>query len=204
MPDTNTPTIQRWELSASDATMYEATHGRFVLYSAVEQLQADHTAAIAAKEYDLLESIKERDNEITVQHETIAAKEAECEELRRRLLTAAGDDLCRLTQEEIKAMSAGAVKIPPKEEFLASCERFHAQVAGESGVMSNCLTLAQLIAENAELRRELERHERDMLSITANMETKDRLLAKMQAQTAELEQSLWAGVQGAGNEDAKT
>lgn len=73
--------------------------------------------------------------------------------LRARLLTAAGDDLCRLTQEEIKAMSSGAVKIPPKDEFLASCERFHAQVAGEVGVNENCLTLAQLIAENEQLKQ---------------------------------------------------
>ena len=40
---------------------------------------------------------------------------AEIERLRARLLMAAGDDLCRLTQEEIKAMSAGTVKIPPEE-----------------------------------------------------------------------------------------
>jgi hypothetical protein len=79
--------------------------------------------------------------------------QAEVERLKQRLLTAAGDDLCRLTQEEIKAMSAGTVKIPPKEEFLASCERFHAQVANESGVMTNCLTLAQLVAENTALRQ---------------------------------------------------
>lgn len=79
----------------------------------------------------------------------------ERDKARLRLLSAAGDDLCRLSQEEIKAMSAGAVKIPPKEEFLASCERFHAQVAGESGVLTNCLTLAQLIAENETLRAEL-------------------------------------------------
>lgn len=52
---------------------------------------------------------------------------------RQRLLSAAGDDLCRLTQDEIKALSDGSVKIPPKEEFLASCERFHAQIAKESG-----------------------------------------------------------------------
>lgn len=81
---------------------------------------------------------------------------AEIERLKTRLLTAAGDDLCRLSQEEIKQMSAGTVKIPPKAEFLASCERFHAQVAAESGVMENCLTLAQLVAENEKLKAENE------------------------------------------------
>lgn len=77
---------------------------------------------------------------------------AEVERLRQRLLSAAGDDLCRLTQEEINELSEGVVQIPPKEEFLASCERFHTQIASESGVMTNCLTLAQLIAENERLR----------------------------------------------------
>lgn len=81
-------------------------------------------------------------------NETIAELRSEIERLKIRLLSAAGDDLCRLTQEEIKAYSSGAVKIPPKEEFIASCERFHSQIASEAGVLTNCLTLAQLIAEN--------------------------------------------------------
>lgn len=85
---------------------------------------------------------------------------AECERLRLRLLTAAGDDLCRLSQDEIKAMTAGAVQIPPKDEFLASCERFHAQVAKEAGVLEGCLTMAQLVAENEKLRAELAERDR--------------------------------------------
>ena len=92
---------------------------------------------------------------LTAAREQVAALTRERDEARTRLLSAAGDDLCRLSQEEIKAMGAGTVKIPPKEEFLASCERFHAQVANESGVMTNCLTLAQLIAENEKLRQQL-------------------------------------------------
>ena len=75
----------------------------------------------------------------------------EIERLRLRLLSAAGDDLCRLSQEEIKAYTSGKVRIPPREEFLPSCERFHAQIAGEAGILEGCLTLAQLIAENAAL-----------------------------------------------------
>lgn len=81
---------------------------------------------------------------------------SEIERLRQRLLTAAGDDLCRLSQEEIKDLTGGKVQIPPKDEFLASCERFHAQVASESGVNQNCLTLAQLVAENEQLRRRID------------------------------------------------
>lgn len=76
------------------------------------------------------------------------------EKLRTRLLSAAGDDLCRLTQEEIKEYTSGKVKIPPKEEFISSCEKFHAQIAGKAGVFDGCLTLAQLIAENTKLEKE--------------------------------------------------
>lgn len=78
----------------------------------------------------------------------------ENERLRLRVLTAAGDDLCRLTQEEIKEFSSGAVKIPPEEEFIPSCKRFHAQIANASGVLENSLTLAQMIAENERLRED--------------------------------------------------
>lgn len=85
-------------------------------------------------------------------NKAFAALQAENERLRQRLLTAAGDDLCRLSQEEIKAYTSGAVKIPPLDEFLPSCARFHAQVAGDAGVLGNCLTLAQLIAENEQYR----------------------------------------------------
>lgn len=88
--------------------------------------------------------------------EEIAVLKKEVAQLRLRLLSAAGDDLCRLNQEEIKELSSGGVKIPPKEEFIASCERFHAQLAAGPGVLNNCLTLAQLIAENERLREGLE------------------------------------------------
>ena len=77
---------------------------------------------------------------------------AENERLRLRVLSAAGDDLCRLTQEEIKDLSAGKVQIPPEGEFLASCKNFHSQIASKSGVLPGCLTLAQMIAENERLR----------------------------------------------------
>lgn len=83
--------------------------------------------------------------------------EAEVKRLKQRLLTAAGDDLCRLSQEEIKDLTGGKVPIPPKDEFLASCERFREQIAAEAGMNQNCLTLAQLIAENERLEEFVER-----------------------------------------------
>lgn len=85
----------------------------------------------------------------------IAALKADRDQLRIRLLTAAGDDLCRLSQEEIKELSSGAVKIPPEDEFLASCKRFHGQIASTSGVLGECMTLAQMIAENERLKADL-------------------------------------------------
>jgi hypothetical protein len=87
----------------------------------------------------------------------ISELQSEIDRLRIRLLSAAGDDLCRLTQEEIKELSSGLVKIPPKEEFLKSCGRFHDQIAAGPGVLTNCLTLAQLIAENESLREDKDR-----------------------------------------------
>ncbi len=87
----------------------------------------------------------------------LANLEAENAKLRARLLTAAGDDLCRLSQEEIKAYTGGAVPIPPRCEFIASCERFHAQIAGTAGVNQNRLTSAQMAAEITRLESELKR-----------------------------------------------
>lgn len=89
--------------------------------------------------------------------------EEENAQLRLRLLSAAGDDLCRLTQEEIKAYTSGEVQIPPKEVFIASCERFHEQIAAGPGVLKGCLTLAQLVAENERLRSEAEENERETM-----------------------------------------
>lgn len=78
---------------------------------------------------------------------------AEVARLCALVLTAAGDDLCRLSQDDIKAMKSGAVPIPPRDEFLASCGLFWDQTANENGVNAGCLTLAQLAAENERLRR---------------------------------------------------
>jgi hypothetical protein len=114
--------------------------------------------------------------------------EQENARLRQRLLTAAGDDLCRLSQEEIKAMSLGTVQIPPKEEFLSSCERFHAQMVGEVGAMTNCLTTAQLIAENEKQRQEAEwLKESEYNSALHTKEQDDRIAELESALAAERE-----------------
>lgn len=100
-------------------------------------------------------------------HEKEAA-EAEAERLKARLLTAAGDDLCRLTSEEIKQYTSGEVQIPPKEEFIPSCRQFWKQTADRTGVLKNCLTLAQLVAENERLTQQYY----DMHTLKVQFETK--------------------------------
>lgn len=77
-------------------------------------------------------------------------------DVRRRLLSAAGDDLCRFSPEELAELTSGRVPIPPEEEFIPSCRRFHAQVASEAGVNTSCYTLAQLVAENERQRLEID------------------------------------------------
>lgn len=114
------------------------------LEESVVDVDADQVLALAGPHW-VSEEIKYK----------LAGLQAEVKQLRNRLLSAAGDDLCRLSQKEIRELSSGAVQIPPKEEFLASCERFHAQIAGEAGVLHSCLTLAQLIAENERLTAQL-------------------------------------------------
>ena len=118
-----------------------------VTWSELRDVQAELNSVRAERD----SAIESLDANWTTHQQIIKARE-ELADARRRLLTAAGDDLCRLSQEEIKAMSAGAVKIPPEEQFIASCRRFHQQMAGEVGVNDNCLTLAQLVAENEKLR----------------------------------------------------
>jgi len=62
--------------------------------------------------------------------------------LRRALLHRAGDDLCWITD---------GAKIPPKEEFLESCRRYHTQIAESRGVLEDAKTISQLESESLEL-----------------------------------------------------
>lgn len=62
---------------------------------------------------------------------------AENTALRAAILNAAGDDLCWFQHED-------KGKIPPREEFLESCRRYHAQMSGERGELTGCKTIAQL------------------------------------------------------------
>jgi hypothetical protein len=108
--------------------------------------------------------------------------EIERERLRLRILSAAGDDLCRLTQEEIKELSAGTVKIPPEEEFLASCKNFHSQIASESGVLSGCLTLAQMIAENERLLERDQQSSQIIAGLTEGQSVNRAFIAELEAE----------------------
>jgi hypothetical protein len=110
------------------------------------------------------------------------ALKAENERLRQRVLTAAGDDLCRLSQEEIKELTSGKVPIPPKEEFLASCEQFHSQIAKEAGVNGNCLTLAQMVAENERLRESIDGMMQHLQAEVAHVSFERDLLREQLAQ----------------------
>lgn len=139
------------------------------------QQQLAEAQGIAGENYDKWQKwrIKCGDAENALQqvHQQLAEAREENERLRTRLLTAAGDDLCRLSQEEIKAYTNGEVPIPPKEEFLPSCERFWEQTAAKAGVNHNCLTLAQLVAENEKAQQQL----------TAHAETIERLREGLEA-----------------------
>lgn len=67
------------------------------------------------------------------------------------VLNQAGDNHCWLNGDE--------AKIPPFVEFIQSCVRHHAKVAGENGVLEGCMTIAQLEAEVEQLRSRLAVHE---------------------------------------------
>lgn len=62
--------------------------------------------------------------------------------LARALLNQHGDNLCWID---------GGSKIPPREEFLESCRRYHAQIVQGSGVLEGGKTISQLEEECAEL-----------------------------------------------------
>lgn len=70
--------------------------------------------------------------------------------LRNSVLNQAGDDACWILDPE-------HAQLPPKEEFLKSCERFHAQRTAQDGTLSGCMTIAQLeqqlAAKDAEIAR---------------------------------------------------
>lgn len=87
---------------------------------------------------------------------TVQQLRTENAELRTRLLSAAGDDLCRLTQEEIEKYRLGKVQLPPKCVFIESCEAFHDDLAAKDGTLKKSYTLAQMIAENEKLREACE------------------------------------------------
>lgn len=137
----------------ADARFIEHTGERTVSYLWIERALA------------LIARVRELEAELLAERQT-----RERDEARTRLLTAAGDDLCRLSQEEIKAYTSGEVPIPPKDEFLPSCEKFWEQTAARAGVNHNCLTLAQLVAECEQLRQRAEQAEQRLAALEAEIE----------------------------------
>jgi hypothetical protein len=72
-------------------------------------------------------------------------------------LNVAGDNLCRYTDAEIKTMKADGIKLPPAEEFIKSCSRFHTQLSQKISVLGpECMSLAQLEAEVYRLQQALD------------------------------------------------
>jgi hypothetical protein len=75
--------------------------------------------------------------------------EAENARLRAAVINQCGDNLCWLKERKLG-------QIPPKEEFLASCARYHEQIARDRGVVHGCMTISQLEAELEKYRQRLE------------------------------------------------
>lgn len=73
----------------------------------------------------------------------------EVERLRKAVLNQSGDNLGRLTPDDLR-------KIPPKAEFLQSCDHFHTQIASGAGELVGCQTIAQLERDNLALRLALD------------------------------------------------
>lgn len=67
--------------------------------------------------------------------------------LNAAIMNQCGDNLCWF--------EPNGQKIPPRAEFLESCARYHAQIAGERGDLNGCKTIAQLEAELGEFRETL-------------------------------------------------
>lgn len=115
-------------------------------------------------------------NELAELREQLAA-------LRNSVLNQAGDDACWIPDPE-------HAQLPPKEEFLKSCERFHAQRTAQDGTLSGCMTIAQLeqqlAAKDAEitgLEETLFRTENKRLQLSRENE---RLRAALKAADREL------------------
>lgn len=69
----------------------------------------------------------------------VKAVARERDEARAAFLNSKGDDLCWF--------DPASPKIPPREEFLESCSRFHQQISAINGMLSGCKTIAQLELE---------------------------------------------------------
>lgn len=87
---------------------------------------------------------------------------AEIERLNGIIVNILGDNLCWLDGLEFPEQA----KALPRQQFMESCSRFHAQITAERGTAAGGRTIAQLEAENADLRRDREEAERFADKIT--------------------------------------
>ncbi len=111
------------------------------LIAEVETLRAALGKPITSAIHELIKCAATRDR-------MIVEISQENDHLRASICNQSGDNLCWLKGDE--------VQIPPRAEFLESCSRYHAQIAGERGELHGCLTIAQLEAEVQRLRDALE------------------------------------------------
>lgn len=95
---------------------------------------------------NVIAGLRERITKVDAENSRLRDENAR---LRKAILNQAGDDLCWLETGWKTNL------IPPCAEFLESCSRFHAQISGQRGELTGCMTIAQLEAEVARLREQL-------------------------------------------------
>lgn len=75
----------------------------------------------------------------------------ENQRLRASILNQRGDNLCWISDGGVEA-----AKIIPLDQFIPSCIQYHAQIAGERGILKGGRTIAQLETRIVELEAQLE------------------------------------------------
>ncbi len=136
----------------NDAKIY---NGIYDLETQVGKLRADNAALRATVKQTQLE----RDNyasQLTLSTKWLGEAKAENAALRMSVRNQAGDNLCWLKEDDpLRVIVNGNIQIPPQDEFLESCRRYHAQISGKRGELQGAKTIAQLEAENSSLKQQV-------------------------------------------------